>query len=353
MELSLLRETPAVETPPDSLDINREGDVVYMRLLPPRDQKFMVLKFDIAEGKLGAPTLLHSSESIIRAYIKGHPYRDESLVIANRQRSPETVADVVWRVYQGGVSSVPYEETTGMPEEGPHDTWYGLEPFYSWDGNLVVVPLRHGGLCIYNSVQRQGLWVAYPDFPGTITGQALGALPDEGGRRRIYASFWAASVPDDVCQLHILDLDTLEWTHKVELNWIVYEVAADDVEFGPWLVRGSRAPQTNVEHKRVPRLARLDPASGAQDLLEFWGEPAWEAQLEPHGRFIVYMDRQRQGLVRLDPASGELDLDPRWYHEEAKIFVAEGGDPVYLWHRGVLLQAEWSQHEQFEGYGSD
>ena len=66
-----------------------------------------------------------------------------------------------------------------------------------------------------------------------------------------------------------------------------------------------------------------------------------------YGKYVVYLDRQREAIVRLDPETNLLDVDPRYYHDEAQLFVAEGGGRVYAWFEDALIHAQFSEQEQF------
>ena len=75
--------------------------------------------------------------------------------------------------------------------------------------------------------------------------------------------------------------------------------------------------------------------------------------LEPHGDFIAYTDSARKAIVRLNPATGEMDLDPRWYEDDAQVFISEGGEHVYAFKHGVLVLAQWSRHEKHGGWNDE
>jgi hypothetical protein len=147
------------------------------------------------------------------------------------------------------------------------------------------------------------------------------------------------------------------------LNWAVYRVATRSVYDEPWLVAGSYSSLETASGDplgggrsfggtRVPRLARIVPGAGSQDLLELHGEPVWEIVPDPTAEYVVFMDRSRQGLARLKPATGELDIDKRWFSPDDKLslFISAGGDKCFAWKREILVMAEWTGHEDLTGY---
>ena len=154
--------------------------------------------------------------------------------------------------------------------------------------------------------------------------------------------------PEQWCEVSLLDLDSKEWLLPMQLDWLVYSIASADPLNSPWLVHGSRAPNKATEHNYVPRLALIDPLSGVVDLQMFYGTPYWPVDLDPLGRYVIYLDKQLQSISRLEPATGKLDIDERFYHDEAKLFIAPGGDPVYVWHEDMLVRAQYTEHREFE-----
>jgi len=353
----MFKGTALLDTQPDSLAFNRAGDRLFVKLLPADRDEYQVVRFMVGEGKLGEHKLLFDSVILNRAYLAAHPQLDECLVTTAFQNDEGEVHDAVWRVVGGQLQAVKYDSAANLPPAKPHDTYFPLKPIYSWDGEHVIVPLSHHGLCVVTGQTGESTYVAYPEFEGETTGQQVGVVPNQllvdeerPEVRLVYVSRWEVRGNHEYCQVHLLDLDSCRWVTSVELDWIVYQVAGQKLLDEPWLARGSRPPQTNVEHARLPRYARIDPGSGLQDFLEFWGEPYWETALEPHGRYIVYMDQQRHGLVRLNPATGEMDIDRSWYDQDAQLFVTADDGPVYAWKRNVLLAADWREQAKFEGY---
>lgn len=350
-EASLFTGTDYEAHPPQALDINRDATMVFIKYYAPGGADTLVYAHELTEAGLGQQTMLAESGEVLRAFVRAHPTAPECLLVGNEQLPDGPVIDAVWRYGRGGRARVNYNDATGLPGDLPPDARYRLEPVYSWDGTAVIVPLRSGGLCIVDSA-RPGRFVAYPELPGRPSGMAFGALPPSGGRQLLYASLWFIGGGTEWCYVQLLDLAAGEWLAPLKLEnelapWVIYEVAGNDAANQPWLVRGGRPPNKNTEHRRVPRLARVDPVSGAIELLLFYGKPYWPVVLEPHGGAVVYADAQRQAIVRLDPLAQTLDYDPRFYHEEVRLFVGEGGSPVYAWQAGTLLRAEFTAQESF------
>jgi len=351
---SLLAGTKMADAVPDSLDISHDGKWVYAKFREPASWKvkakggrgYLAAAFPLGPQGLGELAGLLVGADLNRAFIGASPSGEECLVVTNAQQPNEPVIDIVWRATKNSRSLIPYDKAPDFPASGPQDLRFGLFPFYSWDGKQVIVPLNSKGLVVETIATGKSAFVAYPDFPQQITGRAFGALPDAEGRRRIYASFWSAGMTPELCRIHVLDLDSMKWTASVDLDWVVYQIASADADNLPWLARGSRAPRTNVEHTRVPRLALLDPLSGAVDFKEFLGEPVWETALDPTGKYVAYMDGMRKALVRLDIEAGELDIDPAYFDGDAKLFVSTGGDTVLAWNKKMLYRASFSQHEK-------
>ena len=293
---------------------------------------------------------------MLRAFVRAHPAAMECLLIGNQQLPDGPVVDTIWRTGINGRAPLRYNDASDLPADLPPDARYGLDPVYSWDGGSVIVPLHSGGLCIVETT-HQGVaargparFVAYPELPGQPSGQACGALPPTEEGQLIYLSRWYIGSDGEWCHTRLFNIDSGEWSDPIRLEseqapWVIYQVAGDDALQQPWLVRGGRPPNKNTEHTRVPRLARVDPLSGAIELLLFYGRPWWPVVLEPHGGCVVFADQQRRAIVRLDPAANTLDYDPRFYHDEAQLFVGEGGSPVYVWQAGTLLRAEFSVQE--------
>ncbi len=358
-EASLFSGTDYEAQPPQALDINRDGSLVFIKYYEPGGADTRVYAHELAEAGLGERTRLEESGEMLRAFVRAHPAALECLLIGNQQLPDGPVIDTIWRTGATGRAPLRYNDAAGLPAELAPDARYGLEPVYSWDGERVIVPFNSSGLCIMETT-HQGVtahgparFIAYPELPGQPTGQACGALPPTADGQLIYVSRWHIGSDAEWCHTRLLNLDTAQWSEPIRLEsqqapWVIYQVAGDDAWQQPWLVRGGRPPNKNTETTRMPRLARVDPLSGASELLLFYGRPWWPVVLEPHGGCVVYADQQRRAIVRLNPAAGTLDYDPRFYHDEVRLFVGEGGSPVYAWREGTLLRAEFSVQETID-----
>lgn len=339
---SLFTGTRVEGVEPDSLDLSRDGQRIVAKFPAPDSNDILAAAFNITESGLGDPKALLSGRDLIRAYIAAAPTTAEALVISNAQEPGGPVLDVLWRAAGLTRQAVPYNTAESFPADGPQDMCFGLRPFFSWDGTQVVVPLNAKGLVVVTIKGNQARYVAYPEFPQPITGMAFGPVPDSDNRNRIYVSIWSVGQTPELCRVQILDLDSLQWTGTADLDWVVYQVASPDVDNLPWVVRGSRAPRTNTEHQRIPRLAMVDPISGAVDLKEFFGEPVWETALDPHGTYVVYMDAMRHALVRAEVETGALAADQQIFDENAKLFVSDGCRTVLVWNKTTLQQARFT-----------
>lgn len=345
---NMFEGTPLADHPPDALDINRDGTRLIAKQFVPGGPATLVISLPLSEDGFGEPTVMLQTDDVIRSFVRAHPTDDACLLITNEQLSGGPVVDVIWKHRNGQKDLVPYDKAVGYPKVLPPEACYGLEPIYSWDGSQIVVPLHTAGLCVMDAVTNKGRFVPYPKLPGEPTGMALGALPPKDGRNLIYVSLWnKIKGPEQWCHLSLLDLDSGEWRLPVDLDWLVYQVAGDDPLNQAWQVRGSRSPDKASEHKYVPRLALLDPRSGVVDLQMFYGTPYWPVKLDPRGRFAVYLDQQLKAIARLELDSEQLDLDKRFYADDAQLFVAPGGDPVYVWSKGTLVRATYSEHKDF------
>jgi hypothetical protein len=355
-EASLFTGTDYEAHPPQALDINRDGSMVFIKYYEPGGRDTRVYAHELTPAGLGQQIALDESGEMLRAFVRAHPVARECLLIGNTQLPDGPVIDTIWRTGATGRARARYNDAPGLPTDLPPDARYGLDPVYSWDGNQIIVPLHSGGLCIVETTHRgvsargPARFIAYAELPGQPSGQACGALPPTEDSQLIYVSRWYIGSDAEWCHTRLLNIDTGEWSEPLRLEseqapWVIYQVAGDDAWHQPWLVRGGRPPNKNTEHTRLPRLARVDPLSGAIELLLFYGRPWWPVVLEPHGSCVVFADRQRQAIVRLDPAAGLLDYDPRFYHDEARLFVGEGGSPVHVWQAGTLLRAEFSVQE--------
>jgi hypothetical protein len=317
---------------PFSLDMNRQGDTLFSQFKIKGQPGLNTACFSLKDGVLKFSTGLAKLPDVTRPFVGASPSEEKCLTIGK---------DKSRLVY--------YETVQGLPKDRPFDDFYNLSPFFSWDGKAVIVPLKYSGVVINNLDPQGYVFVKYPDFIEKATGMRLHALPNQNGKRRIFASIWQAGLYEDECHLYTLDLDNPEWKEITTLKWIVYEAGGPDLDNEPWLIAGSRGKEDATETKRTPIYGMLDPASGVTELLRSFGEPVWQIEVEPYGKYVLFLDEQRQALVRLDPLTGDLDYDPRWFNKDAKIITSTGSKTVLLWYRSMLLQAKWSGHEKQEG----
>lgn len=339
--------------PPIEFSINRAGDVLYATMTNPKGPAPLIHRYMLEGGALSAPQVRYETANMLHSYLLLNPQGTECLVLANN-KVDGVVRDVIFRlVDKDTMAMVYYENSPGIPASVKPDTWYNLEPFYSWDGDKVIAPLKHYGLTVNGLQDRQGKYAAYPELPFTPDAMAFGPLPTENGKHRIWASFWKVGAREDQCRLYALDLDGMQWTKIIDANWAIYHVGGEELDSMPWVVAGSRAPDDAAEGRRFARFGRADPGSGVIELAEFHGTPDFEVALEPHGKCIAYTDSERRAIVRLNPGTGELDIDPRWYADDAKLLIGEGGTHVYAYKQGVLVHAEWSRHERRKGWDDE
>jgi len=336
---------------PLAFDFPHGLERVYLKKLGPEGLPTLVESFAIGESLEGHAEFVRSSE-LLRAYVKGHPHKDECLLVSHRQDSPEEpIRDVLWRTTPGSKVELDYLSVPGLPAELPYGTTYNTEPVYSYDGDFIAILLNSGGICVLDQVSGEQRFIEYLPLPGAPTGHAVHTAPSPEGQSFLVLSRWYIGRGDEWCQLALLDLVSGEWLRTFEINdpgnparqWVIYEIAGENLAEGPWLVRGSRAPNVTTEHKRVPRLALLDPDTGYVDLLMFHGDPYWPLALEETGRYVTYLDQQRQAIVRLDLEEQRLDVDPRFYADEAKLFIGRGGSPVYVWSDTLLFEAKFTE----------
>ncbi len=350
---NLLQTPELLKYPPIDFSINRAGDVLYATMTNPQGPAPLIHRYTLENGVLGAPEVRYQTANMLHSYLQLNPAGTECLVLANN-KVDGLVRDVIFRlVDKDTMALVDYENATGMPATGKPDTWYNLEPFYSWDGDQVVAPLKYYGLTVTGLQIKQGRYVDYPKLPFAPDAMAFGPLPTENDKRRIWASFWKVGSREDQCQLFTLDLSTMEWKKIIAANWAIYHVGGADFDSMPWVVAGSRAPDDAAEGRRFARFGRIDPNSGAEELAEFFGTPDFAVALEPHGKYIAYTDSVRQAIVRLNPGTGELDIDPRWYADDAQLQISEGGTHVYAYKQGALVHGTWSKHERHTGWDDE
>lgn len=351
--VNLLDAAGLLKYPPIEISPNRAGDVLFATITNPRGGSPLVYYYRLEDGQLSEPRVEYEALNLIHSYVSSDPAGGECLIISNRKAQDGAIWDMVWRLVSTDMYPVAYESAPGLPQSGKSDTWYNLQPFYTWDGDQVVVPLKHAGLSIAGVKDKKYSYVPYPKLPFDPVSMAFGPLPTENGKRRIWASFWVIGMREDQCLLFALDLATLKWQQVIKTNWVILHVAGKNLDTEPWVVAGSRAPVSSSEGQRFARYGRIDPASGSEALSEFNGAPDFEVALEPHGEYLAYTDSSRKAIVRLNPATGELDLDPRWYADDAKLFISEGGERVFAFKQGVLVLAQWSRHEKHKGWNDE
>jgi hypothetical protein len=350
---NLLQTQELLKYPPLDVSINRAGDALLATMTNPKGPAPLIYRFTLQNGALSAPEVRYETSNMLHSYLQANPEGTECLVLANN-KVDGAVRDVIFRlVDKDTMAMVYYDSSPGIPTAGKPDTFYNLEPFYTWDGDAVVAPLKSYGLTVTGLKDKQGKYAAYPKLPFAADAMAFGPLPTENNQRRIWGSFWKVGSREDQCQLFSLDLTSMQWKKVIDANWAIYHVAGADFDNAPWVVAGSRAPDDAAEGRRFARFGRIDPSSGAEDLAEFYGTPDFEVALEPHGKYIAYTDSARKAIVRLNPGTGELDIDPRWYADDAKLLISEGGEQVFAYKQGALVHGEWSKHEKHKGWDSE
>jgi hypothetical protein len=367
MALSLFRETPLETSPPDAISFSQDGSILWAHGLDRVTNEFYARQFDVDADRLQPrPLDVHGPDLIVN-YIQSSPDGEEALVLSQFQPKGQTVRDMIYRV--GTLfgeslkwrSVVPWQMLAGLPTGANETTFLFTKPFYSWDGGVILVPFNNDtGIGVIDKRTGTGDYVPYPatEIGGGWAGNAFGPLPPEGDRQQIWASFWRVGAAEDQCEVYTLDLQSLKWTRMFSLPWVVYKCAAVSPSIEPWLVSGSYSSLVDPDHpvsdvprsgSRIPQLAKVTPGAGTVDLLPLHGEPIWELALDPLGGRTFYTDFQRKSLVRLDSSDGELDIDPRWFtteDKETRLFISAGGDRCYVWRGAILIQAEFTKHEQ-------
>jgi hypothetical protein len=351
--VNLLEPAGLLKFPPIEISPDRAGDALFASITNPRGGSPLVYYYKLEGNQLSEPRVLYQALNLIQSYVSSDPTGGECLIISNRKGQDGAIWDMVWRLVSTDMYPVYYEATPGLPQTGKPDTWYNLQPFYTWDGDQVVVPLKHQGLSITDVKGKKSSYALYPKLPFDPVTTAFGTLPTENGKRRIWASFGVLGSREDQCLLFALDLATLKWQQVIQTNWIILRAGGRNLDTEPWVVVGSRAPANGTEGRRFARYGRIDSASGSEQLSEFNGLPDFEVALEPHGDYIAYTDSSRKAIVRLNPATGELDLDQRWYADDAKLFISEGGERVFAFKQGALVLAQWSRHEKHKGWNDE
>jgi hypothetical protein len=372
LALSLFRDTPMQNNPPDAISFSRDGTTLWAHGLDRQKNHYYLSKSEVLDDSLN-PTFFKHGPDMVVSYVQASPDGEECLMLSQYQpKAGGPVRDVIYRVGEAMPedldhrSLVPWEQLAGLPPM-QEETFAFTRPFYSWDGATIVIPFNgQTGAAVVNRQDGSGRYVAYPktSLPHGYTGNAFGALPDEDGARRIWGSFWyrGGDGTSDQTEVYMLDLDTLKWELAFTADWPVYDCVATQPTVLPWLVAGAYShlgsgDQQVPEYQRsgyyIPRLARIVPGAGTEDLLPVYGEPVWDIALDPLGGKVFFTDMQRQALTRFSPADGKLDFDPRWYTADdtrTQVFCCSGGDRCYVWQAEILIKAEFSKHEQQQGY---
>lgn len=352
--ISLLAGTSMEGLAPEALEINRDGDRLFLKKHITSGFLTEFASYELTAVGIGERVLEHKSGELYRAFIHAHPTRDECLV-ASHVQAADGVVDRLWRLTSAGLAAVPFSDAPGFPEL-PAVALYNLEPFYSWDGSKIVVPLHEGGFVVVNTEDGEARFFSYPALPFAHSGSAISAVYSPGDRQLVSASFWRLELenaePIDQCAIFLYSLDADEPLRSIELDWPVYQIASPDPENLPWLARGSRYPNKQTEFRRVPRLATLDPDSGKVKLQVFSGRPYWPLVLAPKGDKLAYLDQRRAAIVRLNRDTGAIDIDLRFYSEDAQLSYTMG-DEVYVWQASLLFRAEFTEHEKALTLGTE
>ncbi|MBN2081920.1 hypothetical protein JW859_06895 [bacterium] len=346
--ISLFAGTELEHHPPFALDMDRACSHFYTVEAGTNTSGSKVVRYELAEDGLGATRVVLDSTALYRAWVRAHPSQDECLLISHEQLAGEPVCDVLWRCVNNQLGCLDYRKVEGFPRQLSANACYNLEPAFSWDGRYVIVPLWERGFCILELATGTGRFIEYPDGTAGFTGLALDGRPPAEDRDLLYLSLWRiGGVDPEWCNVSVIDLPSGEYLRKLDLDWVVYDIAGNDIINEPWLVHGSRLPNKNTEHKRVLRLALIDPATEMQKLLNFYGLPYWPMGLEPHGQYAVFLDQLRGAIARLNPATEVVEFDPRYYNPETQVIVAEGGERVYCWYKAELVRARFTEQTDY------
>lgn len=370
--LSLFQGTPMLNNPPDAVSFSRDGGTVWVHGMDREKNEYYLSQSEVTADGLHPGFFTHGPDMIV-SYVQSSPDGEECLIQSQYQpASGGPVRDVIYRAGEGlpekleHRSVVPWENLQGLPRM-QEEMFAFTKPLYSWDGATIIIPFNGvSGAAVVDRRTGSGKYVPYPatGLPNGYTDKAFGQLQDEDGKRRIWGSFWyrGGNGSDDFSEVYMLDLDALKWELAFTVPWPAYHCVATTPTVEPWLVAGAyssliNADKQSQEYKRsgyyVPRLARVVPGAGAEDLVSVFGEPVWEIALDPLGSKVFYADMQRKALVRYSPADGQLDYDPRWYSADdtrTHVFCMGGGDRCFIWQGEILIQAEFTKHEKQKGY---
>lgn len=337
-ELSIVDFKGLYNRVPTDLDIGRNGNYVFFKLLL-EDGEHAVYSASLDGGKAAEPVEILRGDQYNLAFIAAHPSLNECLVTTNYMADDGHVHNRIWRAGPGLLEEVPYEQCPGLPGDHPADMLSSLRPFYSWDGEQVVVQTSRFGVAVLGRDGTPQAWLGLPDPKINVTGAQCSVLPDSDEGRQVCFSVWEAISRDEKCRMFTLDLDALDgFSLRFDLTWVIYRFSSPDLVYDPWTLRGSRLPDY-LEDDRQPRVSLYDPESGMVKDVEFGGDPEFNTAMDSYGRYVGYMDSVRRALVRLEVASGELDINGDWFSEDANIFLVGDGAETYVWHRDILTHA--------------
>jgi len=370
--LSLFQDTPMLKNTPDAVSFSRDGGTLWAHGMDREKNEFYLSQCEVTHQGLNPKFYSHGPDMIV-SYVQSSPDGSECLMLSQYQpKAGGPVRDVVYRVGDAlpeklqHRSVVPWMQLAGLPKM-QEEMFDFTKPFYSWDGATIIIPFNGvSGVAVVDRRLGSGKYVAYPktSLPHGYTDKAFGQLQDEDGKRRIWGSFWykGGNGDEDQSEVYMLDLDSLKWELVFTLDWPVYQCVATKPSIDPWLVSGAYSRLTTGDKQvsnyqrsgfYIPRLARVVPGAGSEDILNVAGEPVWEIALDPLGGKVFYADMQRKALTRFSPANGQLDYDPRWYTAEDQrthLFCRGGGDRCYIWQGEILIVADLSKHEKHKGY---
>lgn len=352
---NLFASTPMIDDHPSNVELNREGDVLLFSVFHSSPAKQLVVSADFAGGQLNNAREVNLTTSLAKAFLTSHPAGDRGLILGNYQNPGGPVIDKLIEVELNKSPRVlRYEDTPGLPDNAPPDDMYGIEAIYSWDGETIIIPLKYSGIVVYSLTGKGRHFLPYPELGFPRTGKSVQALEDQNNKRRVLVSVWAQEVYVDACKLYTLDLDSLEYKHIADLNWVAYNVGCTDYDNEPWLVTGSRGRETAVDIKRTPLLYFVDPSgSSAMSKVQYYGDPLWQVEVSTHGDTVVYLDEQREAIVRLHPLTGLLEIDRKNYNPAGELLVSADGKKVFIWERDELYHANFNEKESFPPYGGE
>jgi hypothetical protein len=364
--VSILDSKADMDTVPISWDLSRDGKMLLGLVQYPQINITAVARWHLNAAGADKPRPIAKTTLSLIAYLASGPSGDEALVASLRDYKKGLLADDIWRTagVDPGMPSgnampqVKYLDQVKLPGSMPPTALERIPAFYSWDGKLVVLPVEECGVVVADPTAGTARFAPFPATPGwRPTHMSVGVLPDQNGKRLVYAGLDSFDTGQESSQVQVLDLDSLQWIQQQDFDWVVYQMACDDVEHKPWVLLGTRTKKAVSEPARVPRLALFHPGQQGVQELPLYGDVVWsnshDFRVDPHGQYVVYMDRRRKGLVRLEPATGKLDLDPRWYTRKAQLLMDEHASTVLLVQDNTVMQADWSKHEEVPGYASD